>query len=386
MKQRLTTGYTFWSTFFATTLGASVGAQPTPDPHQLHAQYLTQAQVYHDQDMLKDPSIVRLKDIAAGPPGALSSETEFVCTFKPGLSGGSTPKFQCEDAQGTSYKIKYRGDKTGRAYKLGLNYFRKSDGKVGETFAGPVATRLLWALGFPTRHAYQVKNVRCLRCPENPWSFTRSGIIPTPSDVREFVDFPRAMVEVSFGKNLEAVVDQGWSFDADLSKSVTATRDQVDALRLLMAFMQHGDNKTVNQKLLCEKGQGGFENCKAPFFVATDIGSTFGKGGDSGVVTKVNFREWSGRRIWKNPSLCVAQLETLGTGTLEDPRISERGRVFLLERIQQLSPIQIEALFKQGRIHEWDPDHNPSNGDVSHWVKAFQQKVAQIAAVKCPTP
>jgi len=69
MKQRLTTGYTFWSTFFATTLGASVGAQPTPDPHQLHAQYLTQAQVYHDQDMLKDPSIVRLKELRPAHPG-----------------------------------------------------------------------------------------------------------------------------------------------------------------------------------------------------------------------------------------------------------------------------------------------------------------------------
>lgn len=351
----------------------------------LREKYVRKALIMEEADI----DAIAERDIESGPnDGDFSLETEISCTYDVKKMGGTTPKFACKMDDGTSLKVKYRGDSGGKVFDQETTLIKK-DGKAGEIFAAPVATRLLWALGFATNHAYQIKKVHCKGCPSNPWKVSQKGDTPKPNDVADRT-FDGPLVEVKFGKTLESKVDEGWDFKEDLPRTHGASLAEIDALKLLMAFIQHGDNKHENQKLMCRAGQGGRLDCKTPYFVATDVGSTFGKGGSTGPGTKVNFKEWGSEKhtIWKDKEKCVAKLSSLG-GTLSDPQISEAGRVYLLARLTNLSHEQITAIFRQGRIHEWDSEYNPKPApgekpDVQHWVNAFKRKVADIASAKCP--
>jgi hypothetical protein len=135
-----------------------------------------------------------------------------------------------------------------------------------------------------------------------------------------------------------------------------------------------------------------------------DVGATFGSGGwfTSNSTAKLNLKEWSGTKIWKQVGTdpgaagpeCQAGLRKSLTATdgLDDPMISEDGRRFLAGLLCQLSDSQIEALFKVARVAEM-PEYRKSDGSfkpgldeasiVKQWVDAFKQKREDIAKGRC---
>ena len=146
-----------------------------------------------------------------------------------------------------------------------------------------------------------------------------------------------------------------------------ASRAEVDALRLIAIFMNHWDNKAVNQRLLCVDAKS--ENCSHPLVMIHDVGSDFGR-------RKMNLKEWAETRIWANESTCTVSMKELpwGGGTFSDVRISEEGRRLLGDRLAQLSTAQISGLFTAAGFP-----------DAQGWVAAFEEKVRQVSApAHCP--
>jgi hypothetical protein len=71
-------------------------------------------------------------------------------------------------------------------------------------------------------------------------------------------------------------------------------------------------------------------------------------------------------------------------GTFEERTISEDGRQFLLQLIEQFSTNQIESLFASARAAEYDAIR-AENRNPRAWAAAFEEKVQQIrAAGPCP--
>jgi hypothetical protein len=97
------------------------------------------------------------------------------------------------------------------------------------------ATRLFWALGFYTDEEYPVR-IRCLNCPE------KDPFKPKKKEARIEREFQYAIMEKNYpGVVLEEKEDQGWSWaelDKILTKEQSATRAQIDALKLLAVFVQ----------------------------------------------------------------------------------------------------------------------------------------------------
>ena len=60
--------------------------------------------------------------------------------------------------------------------------------------------------------------------------------------------------------------------------------------------------------------------------------------------------DWSEARVWKEGEPCVGDMPRSFTGSLENPRISEAGRLFLAERLMLLSNKQIRDLFRAAHV------------------------------------
>jgi hypothetical protein len=285
------------------------------------------------------------------------------CRFLYTAVSGTTSKFDCVLADGERIRVKY--------------------GLTPEIHAEVAATRLLTALGFGADASWMVRRVQCYGCPRWPFysrqiaerlhldNFLRDRIDYDDSQDFEWVSVERRdrTRDLKFGN------EEGWAFH-ELSKidagAGGATDAEVDALRLMAMFLNHWDNKSANQRLVCtspmapvsprDADSKGFPQCDRPLAFMQDVGSTFGP-------RKVDLRQWSETPVWADPSSCTVSMKAFpyGGGTFPDARISEAGRRLLADRLRQLSASQIRSIFEYARFR-----------DIDGWVTAFERRVAEI--------
>jgi len=308
------------------------------------------------------PTDVAAADIRRGPDGGFPPDADVECTFKDTRLGGHTPKFACQLASGEVVKVRFGADN-------------------GEVYAGVAATRLLWALGYGADALYPV-HVLCRDCPASSQG----------RDVAERVTrFEIAAIERPFpGRQINARhTDEGWGWpdlqDVDPAAG-GATREQRDGLKLLAVLIQHTDNKPEQQRFVCRdnvKSRDALAACDQPFLLIHDVGQTFGRANwlNRASVGSVNLDLWSHTPIWKDRARCVGNLYGSHTGSMADPMISEGGRAFLARLLEQLSEQQLRDLFTVARF-----DRKPhGGGPIDAWVKAFEQKRAEISGLTCPS-
>lgn len=315
------------------------------------------------------PTDIPKIDFRKGPgsPGAFAQGATVNCEYQDTKLAGRSPKFACRIAPNDDVKVKYGGSNA-------------------EVYGEVAATRLLWALGFGADQMYSVKVV-CRGCPVMPGGIMRSN--------DEQVLDPAVIERKMPGKELYD--DKGWAWtelDGVDEKVGGASRAERDALQLLAVFLQHSDNKPVQQRLLCldEPAPEKAPECKAPLMMIGDLGLTFGRASlfNSNAKSGVNFVEWSRTPVWKDAesgaASCIGNLPKSATGTLENPAISEDGRQFLAKLLLRLSDQQIRDLFEVARFHlrVRDPG-DPRSGfpTTDEWVDAFKQKRDQIVNRRC---
>ena len=305
-------------------------------------------------------------DLRAGPQGAGAFEPNeaVACDYLQEKLTGTTRKFECTIGENDVVKVRY-GDENG-----------KVQGAV-------IASRLLWALGFGADGLYPVR-VTCRGCSSDPWKQRdrTSG---------EHLFDPATIERKPKGHEMNSENQGGWAWpelDAVDERQGGATRAQRDALKLLAVFMQHTDNKLQQERLLClPNGRTADGGCEKPFMMLHDVGLTFGKANvfNRTSVGSVNFAEWSSAGIWKDDDGCVGHMSKSLTGTLGDPTISEAGRQFLSDLLEQLSDKQIHDLFEVARVdlRSRRPNSSESPASVDEWVAAFNHKRAEIAGRHC---
>jgi hypothetical protein len=302
--------------------------------------------------------------------GHLAEDALVPCQFRPGGTSGSTPKFDCELADGDTVKVKYGIDNP-------------------EVYAEVAASRLLAALGFPVDRMYLVKSVRCFGCPKDPFkglqclnegesARARIDICFPDLDYSRPEDFEHAVIERPVkGRRIETEKERGWSWDelAKIDPSAGgASRAHVDALRLMAIFLNHWDNKSQNQRLVCLD-----KACDRTLATVQDLGGSFGP-------PKLDLKAWSSTPIWSDAAVCAVSMRALPYegSSFPDARISEGGRAFLASRLRKLSGQQIRELFQGARVTEY-PHKNEDQKDLGNWVRAFEDKVRSVVdRARCP--
>ena len=319
---------------------------------------IARAKVWHPVD-------TAALDLATGPggPGAFMPRETIECEYLDRLLSGATPKFTCRLPNGHELKVKYVDPNS----------------RYGEVYGEVLGSRLLWALGFGADRMYSVRVV-CHKCPE-----AIGGVARANGD--RLLD--PAAVERKLGRELSG--EWYWSeLDRIDEAKGGATRAERDALKLLAVFIQHGDSKPVQQRIVClDDAPDKTQHCAEPLMMISDLGNTFGRalalnqprGG-------VNLKEWSALPVWKSGDACVGNLAGSLTGTLRDPVISEAGRSLLAALLMKLSDDQLRDLFEGARVYLRPrvPDEGRSGfPTVGEWVSAFKERRRQVVEHRCAT-
>jgi hypothetical protein len=158
-----------------------------------------------------------------------------------------------------------------------------------------------------------------------------------------------------------------------------APRAEIDAFKLWLAFIDHGDTKADNQRFACLKSDknGNARTCEpgqAVYYVS-DMGSTFGY--SSASESKARLDNWRKKDPIKvERGRCVANAKSVG-----DTNVSEAGRELLADNLQRLLDAEqqnhmITRVFAASRNAERDRP-------PEEWTAEFVRKARMIIDARC---
>ena len=334
------------------------------------------AKVWQEPDPDYDP-VLGLNPTKGARAGALAVDsaglaTKLNCTANKDLNKGSgtTPKFHCsvagvidEDGELIRYKVKphFKG--------------QAREKRNGEIYGEFLASRFSKALGFFADDEW-VADVNCPDC-EKSLTSSFQGASFTPQQ-------PAAGIELSLGRGIDVQCNDNdaGALKESLEKLATSgtARAEIDAFKLWLAFIDHGDTKTDNQRFACldSKTNGdGTRSCQpgqAVYYVS-DMGSTFGHSTAS--EKKARLDAWKGKDPIKvSGGRCTTTAKGVG-----DASISEPGRQLLATGLQRLLDAEksnglITRVFRASRNQE--RDQAPEG-----WTAEFERKARMIIDARC---
>jgi len=311
----------------------------------------------------------RAGDLPAGPNG-LTAPLVCRANKKVDKGGGTTPKFYCSVAAVTESD----GDLI--RYKIKPHFKGQSpDKRNGEIYGEFLSSRFSKALGFFADDEW----VADVSCPDCEQSLT-SKFQGAPFSGNQ----PAAGIELPLGKGLDT--DCNDKDSSPLDSGIAQAREggesqaEIDAFKLWLAFIDHGDTKTDNHKFTClktVKAADGSLSC-APgmsVFYVSDMGSTFGFSTSS--EGKARLDKWKGKDPIKvDDGRCSSSAKAIG-----DAHVSEAGRALLARQLQKLidderSNGTITKVFEQSRNSERDQP-------AAAWTAEFIRKANTIINAKC---
>lgn len=286
---------------------------------------------------------------------------------KPGA--GTTPKFHCSvagvtDEAGNLIRYKIKPHFKGQSRE-------KRNGEINGEF---LSSRFSQALGFFADDEW----VADVNCPDCEKSLTRNfqGASFSPFQPAAGIELPLAR-----GIDVDCNSKDAGSLAESLQKLLQsgAPRAEIDAFKLWLAFIDHGDTKTDNHKFACLKStrNGNARVCEpgqAVFYVS-DMGSTFGFSRSS--ESKAKLEAWRKKEpIEVNGGRCSANAKSVG-----DTKISEAGRKLLADNLQRLldaetSSNTITRVFAASRNAERDRP-------PAEWAAEFVRKARLIIDARC---
>lgn len=300
----------------------------------------------------------------------LTKPINCVANKDPNPGSGTTPKFHCSirgitDSDGDlmRYKVKPHFKGQGR------------ERRNGEIYGEFLSSRFSKALGFFADDEW----VADVTCPDCEKSLTRGfqGASFSPSQ-------PAAGIELSLGRGIDAKCngkDSG-PLAESLQKLLQngAPRAEIDAFKLWLAFIDHGDTKTDNHRFACLNSKKNADNTRTcepgqAVFYISDMGSTFGH--SSASEKKATLAGWRGKDPIKvSDGKCTTTAKSVG-----DPTVSEAGRKLLADALQRLLDAEkrdgtITRVFRASRNAERD---QPPEA----WTAEFVRKARVIIDARC---
>jgi hypothetical protein len=282
---------------------------------------------------------------------------------------GTTPKFYCSvpgvtDDEGNLIRYKIKPHFKGQA----------PNKRNGEVYGEFLSSRFSKALGFFADDEW-VADVTCPDC-EKSLNKSFQGTPWSPFQ-------PAAGIELPLARGID--VNCNHKDAAPLAESLKklqqsgAPRAEIDAFKLWLAFIDHGDTKTDNHKFACLKSKknGDIRTCEpgeAVFYVS-DMGSTFGY--SSASENKARLEVWRKKDpIKMNGGSCTANAKSVG-----DTKISEAGRKLLADNLQRLLDGEtqnqtITRVFAASRNAERDRP-------PAEWTAEFVRKAKMIIGARC---
>jgi hypothetical protein len=229
--------------------------------------------------------------------------------------------------------------------------------------------------------------------------------LPSEAEVGTYTFDPASIEESLDVVPIEEHEHQGWgwtSLSAVDAAEGGATKAELDAFRLVNAFVQNADNGHEQNALACFRKDlvsdpSGHVTCRQPILYVDDLGAVFGRGGGTTRFEgRTDYEGWTERHVWRDAASCKARLDSIfspfESSNLNDPTIGEEGRALLAKELAKLTDRQIGDLFRAARVerlHQMTTDADGTAREVTihDWVELFKAKRAEITDHPgCPTP
>jgi hypothetical protein len=334
------------------------------------------AKVWQEPDPGYDPVLGH--NPTAGPrPGApevdsngLAQPVKCVANKDPNPGAGTTPKFHCSipgvvDEDGELIRLKVKPHFKGQS----------PDKRNGEIQGEFLTSRFSKALGFFADDEW----VADVNCPDCQKSLTKDFQGASFSPLQ-----PAAGIELNLGRGIDVKCSNkdgaplGEALEGLLQNG--APRAEIDAFKLWLAFIDHGDTKTDNQKFACldsKKNPDGTRICKPgqAIFYVSDTGSTWGHSASS--ESKARLERWKD----KDPIKVSGGRCTTTAKGVNNAQVSEGGRQLLASNLQRLLDAEksnglITRVFRASRNHERD-------AAPEAWTAEFIRKANTIINARC---
>ena len=256
---------------------------------------------------------------------------------------GTSPKFIIEDEKGVRWKV-----------KLGE-----------ETQSETTATRLLWAAGYFVDEDYYVADFKVEGLPK-----LRRGQNSVSADGTVY----RARLE----RNTRHVEKLGnW----DWFRNQCGSSRELNGLRVMMAFLNNWDLKTINNAVQEADGQ---RHC-----VVTDVGATFGKTGNPFTRSKSAAKEYAASKFISKVTpesvnlvmhsrpffLAVFNLPNYRTRTRMEKITKQIPRADARWVGQRLALLSVNQLHDSFRAAGYTPEQ------VDVYTRAVQKRIAELNAL-----
>lgn len=366
----------FLATLLLVFIVSPVAAQKSCFTAEARAEAERTAKVWQEPDPGYDPVLGHSS--TAGPrPGApavdsngLALPVKCVANKDPNPGAGTTPKFHCSipgvvDEDGDLIRLKVKPHFKGQS----------PDKRNGEIQGEFLTSRFSKALGFFADDEW----VADVTCPDCQQSLTKDfqGASFSPFQ-------PAAGIELNVGSGIDVKCNNkdgaplGEALEGLLQNG--APRAEIDAFKIWLAFIDHGDTKTDNQKFACldsKKNPDGTRICKPgqAIFYISDTGSTWGHSASS--ESKARLEKWKG----KDPIKVSGGRCTTTAKGVSNAQVSEEGRQLLARNLQRLLDAEksnglITRVFRASRNHERD-------AAPEAWTAEFVRKANTIINASC---
>ena len=361
--------------FAMSFLATPANAQKSCFTPQTRAEAERSAKVYREPNPDYDPVLGYNRSKGPhkiDPPvdsNGMAKPFNCVANRDPNPGTGTTPKFHCSvpgilDDNGSPVRYKVKPHFKGQA----------RDKRNGEVYGEFLSSRFSKAMGFFADDEW-VADVTCPDCEKS----LNKGFQGAP-----FQPFqPAAGIELPLGHGIDVNCNRKESapLAGTLAKLLQsgAPRAEIDAFKLWLAFIDHGDTKTDNHKFSCLKTQkvANERTCEpgeAVFYVS-DMGSTFGYSTAS--EKKATLANWRGKDpIRVSGGHCSSTAKSIG-----DSSVSEAGRQLLAKNLQRLLDAEdtnrtITRVFTASRNAERDQP-------PEEWTAEFKRKARTIIDARC---
>lgn len=348
-----------------------------------------------------DQPPLTVETIRRGPGGplAISGATPEHCSFIPydmRLKGnGMSRKFWCyrTDAQGRYYGddhlivpgasgvsaagflVDARGqpltDALGRARRPEIIKVKYSTGgnRGREVYTEVAVHRFLWTLGFPTDHMFRA-TVICGGCSRDPFNDIRTAAENRPAG--ETSVFKEASIERKAYTPLDPDQDEGWKWD-DVYLTWSGNpekRLQFEAYVLALNLVHFHNGLSKQNTLACDprSWNPATGQCGHPVIFLDDPGSSFGAGSQRG-----DYGAYRKHRVFLDTGSCALAADLAGFG-----RPSEAARRFLVDRLDNLTPDGVRAIFESAGF-----DEGTTGGSAAAWSTMFLERIEEVRHASC---
>jgi len=262
-------------------------------------------------------------------------------------------------------------DDMGRARRPEIIKVKYSTGgdRGREVYTEVAVHRFLWTLGFPTDHMFRA-TVVCKGCSRDPFNDVRTAAENRPARATNV--FEQASIERRAFSPLDADQDDGWKWDEVYAMWAgnPEKRRQFEAYVLALNLVHFHNGLSKQNTLACDRRSWDptTGKCGHPVIFLDDPGSSFGSGSQRG-----DYGAYRKHRVFVDAAACTLSADLAGFG-----RPTEAARRFLVERLSNLTPDGVRAIFESAGFAE-----DTTGGSAAAWSTMFQERIEEVRHASC---